>query len=102
MIETEKQVTSDDGSRESPSGETTTEQQTIVSELSLEGQLKLEVIQSLLEPCDRVTYGQRLRDGAQKLEISVRSVQRLFKKGSPSPRVISTAYLNNWSGAEII
>jgi putative transposase len=56
------------------------EQQTIVTELNPEGKVKLEVIQSLLEPCDRVTYGQRLRDGAQKLEISVRSVQRLFKK----------------------
>jgi hypothetical protein len=55
-------------------------QQTIVTELSSEGQVKLEVMQSLLEPCDRVTSGQRLRDGAQKLDISVRSVQRLFKK----------------------
>ncbi len=29
---------------------------------------------------DRTTYGERLRSGAQKLGISVRSVQRLFKK----------------------
>ena len=36
------------------------EQQTIVTELTPEGAVKLEVIQSLLEPCDRVTYGQRL------------------------------------------
>lgn len=34
----------------------------------------------MLEPCDRSTYGQRLREGAQKLNISVRSLQRLFKK----------------------
>lgn len=52
----------------------------LVSELSLEGQLKLEVIQSLLEPCDRSTYGERLGDGARKLGVSVRSVQRLFKQ----------------------
>ena len=56
------------------------EQQTIVTELTPEGKVKLEAIQSLLEPCDRVTYSQRLRDGAQKLDISVRSLQRLFKK----------------------
>ncbi len=37
-------------------------------------------IQSLLEPCDRATYGERLRAGAKKLDISVRSLQRLFKK----------------------
>ncbi len=52
----------------------------IASEISGEAQLKLEIIQSLLEPCDRSTYGQRLKDGAEKLGISVRSVQRLFKK----------------------
>ncbi|ACK69432.1 Transposase-like Mu [Gloeothece citriformis PCC 7424] len=52
----------------------------IISELPEEATVKLEVIQSLLEPCDRIAYGQRLRDGAQKLGISVRSVQRLFKK----------------------
>ena len=52
----------------------------IVSELSGEARVKLEVIQSLIEPCDRATYGERLREGAKKLGISVRSVQRLFKK----------------------
>ncbi len=46
----------------------------IASEISGEAQLKLEIIQSLLEPCDRSTYGQRLKDGAEKLGISVRSV----------------------------
>ncbi len=34
----------------------------IVTELSDEGELKLEIIQSLLEPCDRGTYGQRVKD----------------------------------------
>ena len=38
------------------------------------------MIQSLVEPCDRATYGERLRSGAKKLNISVRSLQRLFKK----------------------
>jgi hypothetical protein len=52
----------------------------IVSELSREASVKLEVILSLIEPCDRTTYGERLREGAKKLGVSVRSVQRLFKK----------------------
>jgi putative transposase len=51
----------------------------IVSELSGEARAKLEVILSLIEPCDRATYGERLREGAKKLGVSVRSVQRLFK-----------------------
>lgn len=48
-------------------------------ELSEEAQLKLEIIQSLQEPCDRATYGKRLRDATQKLGKSVRTVQRLVK-----------------------
>jgi putative transposase len=52
----------------------------IVTELSVEAQLKQEVIQSLLEPCDRSTYGQKLKAAAQKLNVSVRSVQRLVKR----------------------
>ena len=56
------------------------ERNTLASELPPLGKVKLEVIQSLIEPCDRPTYGQRLREGAQKLGVSVRSVQRLFKK----------------------
>jgi putative transposase len=52
----------------------------IVTELSDQGELKLEIIQSLLEPCDRATYGQRLQDAAKKLGKSVRTVQRLVKK----------------------
>lgn len=51
----------------------------IASELPEAARVKLAVIQSLLEPCDRVTYGERLREGAEKLGLSVRSVQRLFK-----------------------
>ncbi len=52
----------------------------VTSELKGNAKIRLEVIQSLLEPCDRTTYGERLRAGAKKLGISVRSVQRLFKK----------------------
>jgi len=36
----------------------------IVDDLPPEAQLKLAVIQSLLEPCDRREYGLRLREGA--------------------------------------
>nr|WP_290226750.1 Mu transposase C-terminal domain-containing protein [Trichocoleus desertorum] len=52
----------------------------ITGELSEEAKLKLEVIQSLLEPCDKATYGQKLRDAAARLGKSVRSVQRLVKQ----------------------
>ncbi|MDJ0531418.1 MAG: Mu transposase C-terminal domain-containing protein [Xenococcaceae cyanobacterium MO_207.B15] len=52
----------------------------IASELEGTAKIRLEVIQILLEPCDRSEYGERLRVGAKKLGVSVRSVQRLFKK----------------------
>lgn len=52
----------------------------IVAELDQEGQLRLEVIQALLEPCDRITYGKRLQEAAKKLGKSKRTVQRLVKK----------------------
>jgi putative transposase len=52
----------------------------IVTELSGEAKLKREIIESLLEPCDRDTYGQRLKDAAKKLGKSVRTVQRLVKQ----------------------
>ena len=58
----------------------TKQENIIASELEGTAKIRLEVIQSLLEPCDRATYGERLRSGAKKLGISVRSVQRLFKK----------------------
>jgi len=56
------------------------EPQIIVNELDSEAQHKLEVIQKLIEPCDRVTYGHRLRESAQQLGVSVRQVQRLVKR----------------------
>jgi putative transposase len=52
----------------------------IVTQLSDEAKLKMEVIQSLLEPCDRKIYGERLKEAADKLNQSVRTVQRLVKK----------------------
>ncbi|MBD1847518.1 Mu transposase C-terminal domain-containing protein [Cyanobacteria bacterium FACHB-63] len=53
----------------------------IVSELaSADARLKLEVIQQLIEPCDRKTYGDRLKAAAVQLNCSVRTVQRLVKK----------------------
>ncbi|ELR99640.1 Mu transposase C-terminal domain-containing protein [Gloeocapsa sp. PCC 73106] len=53
---------------------------TIVSDLPETARAKMEVIQILLEPCDRQTYGERLREGANKLGVSIRTVQRLFKR----------------------
>lgn len=35
----------------------------VTSELEGIAKVKLEVIQSLLEPCDRTAYGERLRSG---------------------------------------
>ncbi len=56
------------------------ENNVIVTKLSEEGQRKLVVIQRLIEPCDRNTYGQKLRKAAETLNCSVRSVQRLVKR----------------------
>ena len=57
------------------------ESNTIITELvSAEASLKLQVIQKLIEPCDKATYGQHLKAAAEKLECSVRTVQRLVKK----------------------
>ncbi|HEY9628618.1 MAG TPA: DDE-type integrase/transposase/recombinase [Coleofasciculaceae cyanobacterium] len=53
----------------------------IIAELaSAEARLKVQVIQKLIEPCDRATYGKRLESAAKTLECSVRTVQRLVKK----------------------
>lgn len=65
--------------------------QEIVTELSNSAKLKMEVIQSLLEPCEseraecslghRTTYGQRLREAAAKLGKSARTVQGWSNSG---------------------
>lgn len=52
----------------------------IVSELSNEALLKMEVIQNLLEDSDRTTYTQRLQQAAEKLGKSVRTVRRLVDR----------------------
>lgn len=56
------------------------EQNEIVTDLSDEARIRQEVISSLLEPCDRITYGQRQREAAEKLGKSVRTVRRLVKQ----------------------
>ncbi len=56
------------------------EANTIASELSDEAKLKMEVIQSLMEASDRATYAQKLKEAAQKLGKSVRTVRRLVDK----------------------
>ncbi|MBP0029530.1 helix-turn-helix domain-containing protein [Roseofilum sp. Guam] len=51
----------------------------IYGQMSQEEKLRLEVVQSLSEPCDRKTYKQKLEEAAQKLGKSKRTVQRLMK-----------------------
>lgn len=53
---------------------------TIITQLSDEAKLRMEVLQSLIEPCDRKTYGIKLRQAAERLGKTVRTVQRLVKK----------------------
>ena len=53
---------------------------TIVEQLDEAAQQKLEVLQTLIEPCDRTTYGEKLREASEKLGCSVRTVQRLVKR----------------------
>ncbi|MEH2241375.1 helix-turn-helix domain-containing protein [Nostoc sp.] len=53
---------------------------TIITQLSDEAKLRMEVLQSLIEPSDRKTYGIKLKQAAQKLGKTVRTVQRLVKK----------------------
>ena len=39
----------------------------IVTELSEEIKLKMEIIESLMEPCDRKTYSKKLKKASKKL-----------------------------------
>ncbi|ACK66970.1 Transposase-like Mu [Rippkaea orientalis PCC 8801] len=41
---------------------------------------KIDIIQSLIEPCDRITYRQRKEQAAKQLGVTIRSVERLLKK----------------------
>ena len=45
---------------EDKNSQTEQEKNEVVTELDEEAQLKMEVIQTLLEPCARATYGKRL------------------------------------------
>lgn len=45
-----------------------------------EVKLRMEVIQSLTEPCDRQTFSIRKKEAAEKLGVSVRQIERLLKK----------------------
>ncbi|WP_414513124.1 Mu transposase C-terminal domain-containing protein [Nostoc sp. PCC 9305] len=56
------------------------EKDEIVTELSADDRHLLDLIQQLLEPCDRITYGEKQREVAAKLGKSVRTVRRLVKK----------------------
>lgn len=42
--------------------------------------LRMEIVQSLSEPCDRKTYGIKKREAAQKLGVSLRQIERLLQK----------------------
>ncbi|MEH2067198.1 MAG: helix-turn-helix domain-containing protein [Nostoc sp.] len=60
------------------------EKDKIVTELSADDRHLLDMIEQLLEPCDRITYGERQREVAAKLGKSVRTVRRLLKKWEES------------------
>ncbi|WP_017294851.1 Mu transposase C-terminal domain-containing protein [Geminocystis herdmanii] len=45
-----------------------------------EVKLRMEVVESLIEPCDRTLYRERKQQAAEKLGISIRSIERLMKK----------------------
>lgn len=55
------------------------EKNEIIAQLSPEAQARMEILQPLLEPCDRTTYGERLRNAAQQMDKSVRTIQRMVK-----------------------
>jgi len=78
LIQNGQSITGSSASQSSESN--LPESNVIISDLDEAAQRKLEVIQKLIEPCDRVTYGQKLREAAEKLGVSVRQVQRLVKR----------------------
>ncbi len=56
-----------------PNSDQELENYEIVTELSEDDRHLLHMIQQLLEPCDRITYGERQREVAGKLGKSVRT-----------------------------
>ncbi|MBD2741885.1 Mu transposase C-terminal domain-containing protein [Coleofasciculus sp. FACHB-1120] len=76
----ESLLSDEDNDREEIQQKEVTEEIAIVTELSDEAKFRMEVIQSLIAPCDRKTYGQKLKEAADKLGKTVRTVQRLVNK----------------------
>ncbi|BAQ63848.1 Mu transposase C-terminal domain-containing protein [Geminocystis sp. NIES-3709] len=56
------------------------ESQELISQLSPEEQAIADVIEDLVQPCDRKTYGAKLKKAAETLNKSVRTVQRYIKE----------------------
>lgn len=52
----------------------------IITELSEDMKLRMEIVEDLMEKCDRKTYSKKLKKAAKKLGKSVRTVQRLLKR----------------------
>ena len=52
----------------------------LISQLSPEEQKIADVIEDLLRPCDRKTYGEKLKQASTKLNKSVRTIQRYVKR----------------------
>lgn len=75
VLNDDSRLTPEDGKQ--PSEES---HEIAVDDLSEDGKIKLEIISNLLEPCARSIYGRKLREAADQLGKSVRSVQRLVKK----------------------
>ncbi|MEH1988072.1 MULTISPECIES: DDE-type integrase/transposase/recombinase [unclassified Nostoc] len=57
------------------------ENNVIVTELSAEAKLRVEVLQSLIGSCDRKTYGIKLKQAAEKLGKTVRTVKKYQEQG---------------------
>jgi putative transposase len=56
------------------------EPQVLVAELSTEDRHFISIIESLIEPCSKQEYGQRLQAADQQLGTSKRTVQRLVRQ----------------------
>jgi putative transposase len=58
----------------------TAEEHEIITELSPEAKLKMDLIRSIHEAPNRRMRGQRIREAADSLEVNIRTIQRLLKK----------------------
>nr|OEJ78044.1 hypothetical protein A5482_04300 [Cyanobacterium sp. IPPAS B-1200] len=52
----------------------------LITQLSPEEQKIADVIEDLLQPCDRKTYGEKLKRASIRLNKSVRTIQRYVKQ----------------------